>query len=151
YRPRTCFINADTESFADECVDPPLPPGKVGPLVYLWGDSHAADLYPGLHQLQAERLFRIAQFTAGRGPPLVGAEVADVPGCGRVNRGSLQRIERLRPDWVIISGQWVTIHVLGVQLSQLDDTIAALKKIGVPNILLVGPVPSWGAGAGLPR
>src|SRR5690606_26876484 len=46
--------------FAEECIDPPGAGPR--PTAVLWGDSHAALLYPGLRQAAGDRL-RLAQFT----------------------------------------------------------------------------------------
>ncbi|WP_341647788.1 acyltransferase family protein [Thauera humireducens] len=51
---------ADAHARDPDCIE------DTRPLVMLWGDSHAASLYPGLHHLQSGRDFGIAQFYTGR-------------------------------------------------------------------------------------
>src|ERR1700682_835929 len=73
YRYKRCFLEVSSQSgdeFAPECIDAADTPGKA--LVFLWGDSHAAHLYPGLRNLQKGMPFRIAQYT-GCAPFLEGS------------------------------------------------------------------------------
>lgn len=69
YREGPCFVmhQQPVHVYSAECVDPPANPG---PLVVLWGDSHGAHLYPGLHAAQERQPFRVAQFTGAECPPV---------------------------------------------------------------------------------
>ena len=98
YREGRCYLSPGQagDAFADECVDAPGRPGT--PLVVLWGDSHAAHLYPGLRRLQAEMPFRLAQFTASACPPLRALDVPLHPSCREINESVLVRIRGLRPQ-----------------------------------------------------
>jgi hypothetical protein len=126
YREDTCFVNAVTKPgrFADECLDPPGLAKE--PLLILWGDSHAAHLYPGLHALQKTRQFRLAQYTSVACPPYLGLDIPNVPFSRETNRKILQDITQLQPDWVILSAAWAA-HSSALPTAALDDTISALK------------------------
>lgn len=106
------------------------------PTMFLWGDSHAAALYPGL-KARYGRDYNIVQRTAAGTPPLV--ETGFPPGVGRqISRYVLAMIRRSRPEYVILQARWDT-----GEFGDLADTIGALKAAGVSHIVLVGPVPQW--------
>src|SRR5262249_2394231 len=67
YRSNTCFLDRrqDPTEFRAECSD------TKRPLVLLWGDSHAASIYPGLRNLSKSISFGLSQFTASGCPPLL--------------------------------------------------------------------------------
>ena len=78
YRERVCYLMPDQppSALAPECTES-APADR--PLVVLWGDSHAAHLYPGLQDLQTRTPFRLAEFTGSRCPPLLGVETPTQP------------------------------------------------------------------------
>ena len=64
-----CFLSPPDggEKLADECFAPASPP--QGAEVLLFGDSHAAHLWPGFARSPSLRSFRLTQATAGACPP----------------------------------------------------------------------------------
>jgi peptidoglycan/LPS O-acetylase OafA/YrhL len=143
YREGACFIAAEQRVFSDDCVDK-----QVGdePLILIWGDSHAAHLYPGIHNLQHRYRFRLAEFTTSTCPPLLGFDFSYIPLCKQTNDDVFKRIAALKPDWVILSAQWYSYVAFHVDWSLLNETIAALKSAGVVHVLLVGSGPVWKGG-----
>ena len=138
YREGRCYLTSGQtqEAFADECVDPP---GAAGmPLLVLWGDSHAAHMYPGLRALQRDRPFRMAQFTGSACPPLLSLEIAAQPYCRDVNEAVLDRIGRLRPQVVLLGARWDVYDY-----SRLDQTVERLRRAGVARVVLLGQLPNW--------
>lgn len=149
FRRGTCFVDgfqADAE-FSPECAgrlpgreaDPPRP------LVLLWGDSHAASLYRGL-VVQAERRgFDLAQYTGSLCPPILGVTIRWRPACDRLNRHVLTQIQALRPHTVVIAAYWSAYrgqnHWPLLDDAQLQQTLAAVRAAGVPQIVLVGHLP----------
>ncbi len=138
YRGGRCFLSAaqTQDAFAAECLDPEG--SHAGPLLFLWGDSHAAHLYPGLRRLQHEYDFRVAQFTTSACPPLVETASPQGPHCPDINTFVLAGIQRLKPATVVLSASWSSYD-----LSRLSTTVELLKKAGPGRIVLVGPVPTW--------
>ena len=63
----------ETDMQASECIE------AARPLLLLWGDSHAASLYPGLARLQADKSFGIAQLTQSRVPTDSRRATSDFP------------------------------------------------------------------------
>jgi hypothetical protein len=118
------------------------------PLVILWGDSHAAALYPGLRKATERRGFGLTQWTqAGCGP------VLDMPGplkrenCNKLNRQLLEAIVVEQPDVVVLDAAWIHEHypLSHEQLaSLLARTLAELRsRLPRSDIVVLGPTPSW--------
>ncbi|HUQ23046.1 MAG TPA: acyltransferase family protein [Gaiellaceae bacterium] len=139
YRESRCFLQPwqGLRAFKPDCVDS----GK-GKLLLLWGDSHAAHLYPGLRTVARERRFRIAQLTASACPPLLGYRSSDRPKCHAINAGVLRRAAELRPDSVVLSGRWEEYG----DVAALGRTVTELRRLGIDQIVVVGPSPSWELG-----
>ncbi len=147
YRVDNCMLRLEQgpEQFSEECSGS----GSARRLILLWGDSHAAALYPGIAQLigESEPGHRLAQYTAARCPPLMTPPLLGSRHCGRINKHVLDRIEALRPATVVLAGHWslygtdpatATAH-----LASLRDTISHLKTLGVPRVVVFGHVPTW--------
>jgi hypothetical protein len=139
YRESRCFLQPwqGLRAFKPDCVD-----AGAGKLLLLWGDSHAAHLYPGLRAAARERSFRIAQMTASACPPLLDHRASDRPKCHAINAGVLARARELRPDSVVLSARWEEYRDLG----DLTHTVTELRRLGVKQIVVVGPSPSWELG-----
>jgi peptidoglycan/LPS O-acetylase OafA/YrhL len=145
WRLKTCILEQDHPSseFADSCVDK-----NKRPLVFLWGDSHAAALYPGLKHLQdsGTYTFGIAQRTGAVCPPLLNDAR---PWCNEINTSSFNLIKELKPEIVMLYAYWADGldgkgGLAGLyDLKQLDVTVSELKKAGVQKIILMGPTPYW--------
>lgn len=136
WRLDACILQQDrpAKDFSDSCVDK-----NKRPLVFLWGDSHAAALYPGFKKLQESGTvsFGIAQRNGAVCPPLLN----DVrPWCKDINDDSFRLIKSLKPDVVVLYAFWP--HEL-YDLNKMDATVAELKKAGIPKIIIMGPTPFW--------
>ncbi|MFM0265549.1 acyltransferase family protein [Paraburkholderia sediminicola] len=134
WREGRCFLqpgHGGTE-FAPECTD-----SGTGPLVFLWGDSFAAALSPGLEALQQNHAFRLAQHTASGCPPLLSGD-APYPDCVRLRNRAFEILRRVHPTTVILASDWSSDS-----LDRLGGTVAALRSSGFQDIVMVGPVPHW--------
>ena len=136
YRESRCFLQPwqGARAFRPDCVD-----AGSGKLLLLWGDSHAAHLYPGLAPAARKRGFRIAQRTASACPPLLDYRSGERPKCHEINAAALATARELRPTTVVLSAQWEKYP----SLDGLRATVAALRRLGVPEIVVVGPSPNW--------
>lgn len=135
WREHTCFLQPDDYAggFGESCTE------RTGkPLLALWGDSHAAALYPGLHHLQAALGFDIGQYTASSCLPYL-THHQDNPDCVEVTTKIMAQIDLARPAVVVLHGRWSE----GYDPDSLQQTVAALRAANVQKILLVGPVPEW--------
>jgi peptidoglycan/LPS O-acetylase OafA/YrhL len=132
FRP-DCFLEAGQVSVNRQvrCVE-----DGSGPMVFVWGDSTAAALYPGLKAAQQLRPFRIAQFTSAACPPIVGV---GVPYCAGLNRETFEVIGETKPDIVLLHAMWSE----KTDLAALRETISILKHQGIARVVILGPVPVW--------
>lgn len=137
YREGSCFLVPEKshDSFAPECAG-------ARPRIVLWGDSHAAHLWPGLKA--ATLPGEAAQWTASGCPPLIGEAFAKRPHCRAINEWVLGKVMEMRPQVLILAGAWIkhdeaTIH---------RGLAATFSRLGAdpawrPRIVLVGSVPAW--------
>ena len=145
WRTGQCILDQGHPSseFSPICVDK-----DKRPLLFLWGDSHAAALYPGLKHLQdtGAYAFGVAQRTGAVCPPIIGDAR---PWCNEINTDSFKLIKELKPEIVMMYAYWS--HGLDgkggfaglYDLTKLDATVAELKKAGVKKVILMGPTPYW--------
>jgi hypothetical protein len=142
WRRGKCFFEKDRDwrSFDSTCTD--LEPAGA-PLVFLWGDSHAADLYPGLRQLQSRYKFRLAEYAASECPPLLNFQF-DVRQrfCPGINSWVSRKIIDLKPDMVVLVGQRWFESLPGAH-EGFSSTVALMEESGIKNIIVVGPAPKW--------
>ena len=149
WREGTCFLRPEqtAASFSDDCLD--ASNGREGqPLVLLWGDSHAADLFPGLRALQAQSGVRLAQYTASLCAPILGLRVPERPECTSVNYAVLERVRKLRPATVVLSAHWDNPNPdqsADTQRQELLHTIESIRAAGVANVVVIGSFPFWTA------
>jgi peptidoglycan/LPS O-acetylase OafA/YrhL len=142
----TCFLRPDqsASSFSDNCVDPASEP-TAQRLVFLWGDSHAADLLPGLRALQARTGVRLAQYTASSCEPILDRWVSWRPLCRSINDSVIGRIRSIKPDIVVMSADWTMwdINHDPVVDDKLQKTIELVRAAGVQRVVLIGSAPFW--------
>jgi peptidoglycan/LPS O-acetylase OafA/YrhL len=139
YREGSCLLlpNQDASGFA-KCPAQEVP-GR--PTLFLWGDSHAAHLYPGYLTTFGDD-FNLVQRTAAFCPPLLGLSMANRPLCKSINDHVFDEIATLRPAVVVLSAAWRRYPFWP---DYLVNTIERLRRAGVRRIDLVGPVPDWHA------
>ena len=119
--------------------------------VFIWGDSYAASLYPGLQQVAAQQYpaFGISQMTDGNGPPFFSATGKTDEGftLDAINQERLAQAARLQPAVVVMS--WMVNGSNGIANSTaavqaLAHTIQALRAAApATKVVVVGPVPHW--------
>jgi hypothetical protein len=147
WRDGTCFLRPDqfAVSFSDSCVDTEVT-RAAQPLVLIWGDSHAADLFSGFRALQNQSKVRLAQYTASMCAPIIGLQVRERPACLSVNSAVLDRVRNLKPNIVVLSAYWDYLdpdHDRTTRAEGLLQTIELVKAAGVQRVVVLGSAPFW--------
>jgi peptidoglycan/LPS O-acetylase OafA/YrhL len=129
----SCFLEFAGSRFGPECIEP-----GDKPLVFLWGDSTAAALYPGLKAAEKNIPFRLAHFTASACPPIAAG--GSNARCDAANGIAMGFLRSSKPAIVLLHAMWNEKTNLG----RLKATIAEIRSVA-PNarIVIVGPVPLW--------
>ncbi len=137
YREGSCFMTPEKshDGFAPECA------GERTHIV-LWGDSHAAHLWPGLKA--AAEPGTAAQWTASGCPPLLNEEFTKRPHCRAINEWVLHKIMETRPQVLILAAAWIKYDEATIRRG-LTATFTHLNADPAwrPRIVLVGSVPAW--------
>jgi peptidoglycan/LPS O-acetylase OafA/YrhL len=138
------FYLNNTQDFSSECT-PVKRPGV--PLILLWGDSHAAHLYPGMANLQSMLTVDIAQWTSAGCPPTLKPMAGEPGTCPKRRAAALMKIAQLDPDTIVLGGAWERYLEIGRSqdeiLSAVSETIRHLKILGPKRIVVFGPGPLW--------
>lgn len=137
WREHKCFLvkGEDAGHFGNECIET-----SSKPLVFLWGDSHAAALYSGLKALQTKKQFSIAQYTASACAPILNWDGNINKLCREINDRNISLIRQIKPEIVLLQAAWYWSEY---DWKKVAETISELKHIGVKKIILTGPVPNW--------
>lgn len=136
YRAECDFMDWDTEQTRDS-IDADCTASGVNGTVFLWGDSHAQALSPGLRALMPDGI-RLAQVTtSGCAPRLVEDTTGGGGRCTTANEYALQRIAALKPSTVVLA------QILAHEQTDWVAVASALHARGVTRVLLVGPAPQW--------
>lgn len=105
--------------------------------VLLWGDSHAQHLNYGLRRSMPEGVSLLQVGSSGCSPAGEDRDDDALDTCNRANRFAMETIERVKPAVVIIAQQ------IGHEKTDFNELAGRLKRAGVKNIILIGPVPQW--------
>jgi hypothetical protein len=135
YRKNTCFLS--TEQNYDAFENCNLTYKENRKTVFLWGDSHAAQLYPGL-EIWYDGSLNIVQRTMGGCPPIENYDMNGKPNCKKTNDSIIKEIRSANPDILIIAAAW-----WDYDWRIILETLKSLKKNIKTQIYIVGPVPRW--------
>jgi peptidoglycan/LPS O-acetylase OafA/YrhL len=123
-----CFLAGPGSRFSSSCIEP-----GDRPLLFLWGDSTAAALYPGLKKAEETFPFRLGFFAAPGCPPILKGK------CSESSDIIFDYIRSSTPQIVLLHAMWDRSD----DLDKLRATIRRLKEINTPRIVILGPVPVW--------
>ncbi|MCU1750410.1 acyltransferase family protein [Pseudomonas sp. 6D_7.1_Bac1] len=129
------------DGFAKKCLT--SAGNKPGEGVLIWGDSHAARLYPGVAAVIGDKT-TVLQATRSSCPPIL-----DFAGtvCIVSNSFILSSIKEIQPHTVILFGAWGRYGADWSSGSQdqakLLHTIDEIIASGIKNVIVLGPSPEW--------
>lgn len=136
----TCFLN-DTQTDADWAAEDCRRGPTRHPVIFVWGDSFAAHLMPGLTDELGDR-FQTIQFTAGGCPPVLGVSLANRPHCRAFNDRALAEIARLKPDVVLVSARWDLYTPRTIAAADIRATLTRISEIGT-RVVAIGASPAF--------
>ncbi len=137
WRERSCFLELDQSFSAFSTCDPSQSSSKR-PVILIWGDSLAAQLYPG-YEAAYGRKFDVVQRTASACAPIFDDDFnSRLRNCNAINDYIIKSIAERRPDRVVLAARW-SVH----DWRKVGATVSELRNAGVKRIDLVGPVPRW--------
>lgn len=115
--------------------------------IYLWGDSNAAHLYPGLDKFKSKNFF-IIQRTKSSCRPFLKLKKSFFDekfnkDCCKFNNSVFNDIVEKKPDVVLIAASWPAYLSASSCAGEVADLCTSLYRNGVKNIFVVGPVPRW--------
>jgi len=125
-----CFLEAPGARLDANCIEQ-----GDKPLLFVWGDSTAAALYPGLKKAQETIPFRLARFTAPGCAPILAGRA----NCDAVNNLVFGWLKLSHPSIVLLHALWDRSD----DLDKLQETIRQLKAINVARIVILGAPPLW--------
>jgi peptidoglycan/LPS O-acetylase OafA/YrhL len=123
--------------------------------IFLWGDSHASSLYPGINTLQSKYpSIGVIQWTGCGSPPFIRlGNYTDAAWCDkaaqRLNQSlaAIRMIGETRPSIVVLHARWAYRHYHTSQsetIQKLKETVEAIQSASpATKILVLGPVPNW--------
>jgi peptidoglycan/LPS O-acetylase OafA/YrhL len=137
------YLNS-SEEFSRECT----PVKRHGvPLILIWGDSHAAHLYPGIADLQSRAVFDIAQWTLAGCPPTVNPLQGESGNCPTRRAAAMGKLAQLNPDTIVLGGAWERYLEWGESpdaiMGTLTETIHRIEDRGIKRIVVIGPGHLW--------
>ena len=116
-----------------ECLRPRTNGQKT---LFLWGDSHAEQLYAGLNDLISPA-WGIMHLTSYSCAPTLGAVQSNTNYCEQSNWLAYKTIAEEKPEVVVIA------QLGNHSAEQMSKMGHALKDLGVRKVIFVGPTPHW--------
>jgi len=118
------------------------------PMVLLWGDSHAAALYPGLAKAQTQYEFGLTQMTYSMcGPFFSLKKVLNRKDCNAANEDVLRQASQFKPDIVVLHSAWehrqYPLTLDEIKLKTRESIERITQALPQARIVVVGPVPHW--------
>lgn len=105
--------------------------------IFIWGDSHAQALYPGLKNTLPSNISILQVASSGCHPDLIESVKSGDNYCKVSNNFALMKIQKEQPDMVILA------QYKGHDINKTREIVSYLRNIGIKNILVIGPDPSW--------
>lgn len=130
-------------------TDCALPPGSPLRQVVVWGDSHSANLVGGLLAREERAGIHVVFFTTVGCPPIPSYAYTHpgLPNCPAANRLAIDAIPRLKPDTVILAGNWGPYdggpNAALVDERSIRGAVTRVAVMGPRRVVGVGQFPLW--------
>jgi hypothetical protein len=116
--------------------------------VFLWGDSHVANLSWGLSSQKIQDYdIDLRYLTKGQCPPAPDFRPTPNILCDQFYNYAIDEIRKYQPNTVILLADWViykgTDPANHLSNQKISSTISQLKSIGIKRIVLVGNFPDF--------
>lgn len=121
------------ESISKSCYSKNSEDSKV---VFIWGDSHAQQLYYGLSKVLPKD-FEVLQIASSGCVANTEARQSKVDYCEQSNWFAYEVIKKLKPQVVIIGQD------LEHEFRIMDKLSRNLRSVGVQRVVFTGPSPHW--------
>ena len=138
YRSECDFYDLESKPFK-KTIDASCVVNSKKPSLFIWGDSHAQALSPGLRQ-QLKQDYQINQIaTSGCQANIVFVQdlINNAKECFRANQFVLLEIERTKPSIVIIAQR------MAHEDTDWREVADKILNVGAEYVVIVGPVPQW--------
>lgn len=103
----------------------------------IWGDSHASQLYYGLHKNLPNNWQILQTTSAGCIPNISSPHDSITNYCDKSNWFALETIKSQRPNVVIVAQN------LGHDVEKMSSIGSHLELLGVKTVIFTGPTPHW--------
>ena len=137
----TCFLKEDQPATAWPGADACRKGNTKGPTVFIWGDSFAAHLLPGLEDILGGTI-QTVQFTTSGCPPVLNTTIPNRPHCGAINARALEVIEELKPDIILASARWDLYVPRQMAPQNIRATLDRIAATGA-RVIAVGASPTF--------
>lgn len=104
--------------------------------IFIWGDSHAQQLYPGLKEALPAHINLLQVASSGCVAKIDAPKNLDNY-CEYSNWFALNAIKKVKPDYVLIGQN--SKH----DINTMQTLATALKAVGIKKVLFTGPSPHW--------
>jgi peptidoglycan/LPS O-acetylase OafA/YrhL len=138
----TCFLKEDQPASAWPGADSCRQGNTHAPTIFVWGDSFAAHLIPGLSDVWGDRI-QTVQFTTSGCPPIVGKEIANRPHCRSINQRAVGEIARLKPDIVLVSARWDLYMPGKLTAADVRATLDQIAATSSARVIAMGASPTF--------
>ena len=105
-------------------------------VVFIWGDSHAQHLRPGLSE-KLPKNWQVLQVASSGCDARLGAKTNPENYCEQSNWFAFESIKQSQPDVVIIGQNQ------GHNLNNMLSIANTLQQIGIKKVIFTGPTPHW--------
>ena len=135
------YLNGEPTDLPRTSIDPSCYNHSNNKSIFIWGDSHAQALYPGLKSTLPKDVSILQVASSGCHPnvtPNVGNDPNDEkPYCITSNNFALQVIKNEKPN-IVIMAQYMNHNI-----NRTREIVSKLKEFGIRHIIVIGPAPSW--------